>query len=205
MRPRLRRRFAVVLTYGVYTGVMVAATEHAFSETKIVMWVASIGIVLLGIFRNNGPVKSFDLPNRLTRSRVRDSMLRGLDKGSERRYGVAFDELSEEKQEEIMGKVRGSAMGKYLEPEIADPNLPDEREMVERNKASVRTLQFVATMTIVMAIGFTRGTLHHQVDDLVASALELMVIVLTLPKAIILWTADDPRESEDLSLVSGEA
>jgi hypothetical protein len=104
-----------------------------------------------------------------------------------------------------MGKVRGSAMGKYLEPEIVDPDLPDEREIVERNRASVRTLQFVATITFVMATDYTRGTLNHRLDDPVASALELMVIVLTLPKAIILWTADDPRESEEPDLVRGEA
>jgi hypothetical protein len=186
-------------------GVMVAATEHAFPKTKIVMWVASVGILLLGIFRDKGPVKSFAVPTRLMRSRIRNSMLRGLDKGSKRKYGVGFDELSEEKQEEIMGKVRGSAMGKYLEPEIVDPDLPDEREMLERNRASVRTLQLVATMTIAEAIGFTRGSFNHQPDNLVASALELMVIVLTVPKAIILWTADDPRESEEPDLVRGEA
>jgi hypothetical protein len=205
LRSRWRRRLAVALTYGVYTVVMMAATEQAFPQTKIVMWVASVGIVLLGIFRDRGPVKSFNQPTSLMRSRIRSAMLRGLDKDAKRRYGAAFDELSEEKQKAIMGKVRGSAMRKYLDPEIVDPDWPDEREMVERNRASVRTLQFVATMTIVMAIGFTRGRFNHQPNHLVASALELMVIVLTLPKAIILWTANHPRDSEEIDLQRIEA
>ncbi len=76
----------------------------------------------------------------------------------------------------------------------------DERELSERNRASYLTLRFMALMFICGAMNFTRGSVRHQPDDLIGMMLFYIVVALTLPKAIILWTAADPRIDGELGI-----
>jgi hypothetical protein len=83
----------------------------------------------------------------------------------------------------------------FDEPQNAlNSEVPDERELSQRNRASYLSLRFIAVMFVCNAVGFSEGRLAHQPGDLVAMALYYAVVAMTLPKAIILWTEPDPRE-----------
>ena len=141
LRPRARRRWAVVLVSVAYMAITVSATRQVFPDGRVVIWLASVAVAFFGIFGHTGPVKSFDeLQNAL------------------------------------------------------DSEVPDERELSQRNRASYLSLRVIAVMFVCNAVGFSEGRLAHQPDDLVAMALNYAVIAMTLPKAIILWTEPDPRE-----------
>lgn len=60
----------------------------------------------------------------------------------------------------------------------------------------------MALMFICDVMNFTHAPVRHQPGDLIGMMLFYMGVALTLPKAIILWTAADPPIDGELGLLS---
>jgi hypothetical protein len=79
--------------------------------------------------------------------------------------------------------------------------IPDEREVRERDRASYKALRFLSLMLISAAANRTALLRHHSPEDLTALFLELAVTAIVLPRAIILWNEPDPRQYGELEIV----
>jgi hypothetical protein len=109
MRPRWRRRTAVVVPYAVLFVTIIVVTTDPWPAhpywTLLGMVVSTAIWVAVSIFRNNGVVKSFEDPLRAsTGSKV---FVNGLDEWARYRYDVAsFDEASDAQQTELLKRYR---------------------------------------------------------------------------------------------------
>ncbi len=201
MQARWRRRVAVVASYTVFVVAMLsiqAQTWDAFGHPYWVMWVMSFVLVFLGVFRDGALVKSFFVPKQAPAEML---MVGSLDEWARYKYGTAgFEESSAEQQEDLLKRYR---VGTYLMPRSESrehrPWLLDEREAGERDRASRRTLVLLGTyMTSMAGIYANHSNGLTKTQDVVALMLQLAVMAMTLPKAIVLWEEPDPRE------ISGE-
>lgn len=83
---------------------------------------------------------------------------------------------------------------------------PDERERTERDEASRRTLKFLAWLMTITAVNEAINGHGWTIVQVVGMLLTVMVIAHTGPKAVVLWTEADPRETgEEMELVEREA
>jgi len=87
------------------------------------------------------------------------------------------------------------------------PWLPDEREAGERDRASRRTLVLLGTyLTSMAGVYSIHPDRLTKTQDVVALLLQLIVMAITLPKAIVLWEEPDPREeSGEMELIDKKA
>ncbi len=187
MRARWRRRVAVVLVYLIYVLAMEWIPNNAGPLYRYwMMYGVSAVVALAGLFGDRRLVKSFDEP-RIRKGQF--TIVSSLNDWAEYDYEREFEELTEEQQAELLSRYR---VGNYARPyrRMRGPEEPDEREVGERNWAAYRALQFVALMLVNMAM---QRHLHESDAMLRSTFLLLAVVALTLPKAIILWTEDDPR------------
>jgi hypothetical protein len=202
LRPRWLRRLAVVLTYLVYAGVSIGLhRREAFPSGEMVAWLAWIWVICFSIFGLFSPLKSFHDPSRPAGGRLfagwkNTVMLGSLDDWAKYKFGDVFDRVTDEQQQELLQTYR---VGNYLMPYKSasgfDPRVPDEREWGERNWAVDRTLRFLTFLLIVEAVETAiYETWKFPAGD---AFRDLAVIAITLPKAIVLWTEADPRESEE--------
>lgn len=194
MHSRTRRRVAVVLTYVVsyvISLVVDARVWDGWGYPFVVLWVLSAAVAFGGIFRNGGLVKSFDVPKP---PRAGAMMIVGsLDEWARYKYGTpSFEESSAEQQEELLAAYR---VGNYLVPQDklhAAYGLPDEREAMQRDQASRRTLVWLSSYITYVAASYS--VRHGKVDslDIVTTLVSMGVLALTLPKAMVLWEEPDP-------------
>jgi hypothetical protein len=141
MQSRVRRRWAVAGMYVAYYAAMGWCKEgHGWLAPEKGMWAVSIAMVVFGLFRENGLVKSFG------------------------------------------------------EHPFADL---DEREVLERNKASSWALNIVVAMLAASAV----GSFPVSRVQMVKSFLTLAVLGFTLPKAFLLWREPDPQADGKPELV----
>jgi len=209
MQARWRRRVAVVASYIVFGVAMLSIQAQiwdAFGHPYWVMWVMSFVLVFLGVFRDGALVKSFFVPKQAPAEML---MVGSLDEWARYRYGTTgFEESSAQQQEDLLKRYR---VGTYLMPRSGSrehrPWLPDEREAGERDRASRRTLVLLGTyLTSMAGIYSIHPDRLTKTQDVVALLLQLIVMAITLPKAIVLWEEPDPREeSGEMELIDKKA
>ncbi|NYF80126.1 hypothetical protein [Granulicella arctica] len=199
LHSRTRRRVAVVLTYLGYLAAIIAigtafdGKGHPWIEYASMAVLTAI-VTTRGLFRNNGPVKRTDEPNR-TGAFKDQVILRNLYDWSKYHCGDAFAALTREQQHHILLKYK---VGNYLFPknDRYNPDKLDERELTERNRASTRALQLLTTWFAYMSgMMIAHEANHTPHQDLPSLFMEMTLAAATLPKAIILWTEPDPREA----------
>ncbi len=179
MRPRWRRRLAVIGSYFGFAGLL-GGMPH---WVRLIPEVAQSGAIILligmwlfvSVFLRNGVVKSFE--------DVREEpVLNQLNFAAQKRYGlVGFDAANEEQQEWLLRRYR---VGKL-----------DERERGERDSAARWAWRWIAFLLVIAAIDYL-SNFHKTVDRLQVAAILLgfWVLAITLPQARVLWTEADPRE-----------
>ena len=208
MQARWRRRVAVVASYTVFGVAMLSIQAQiwdAFGHPYWVMWVMSFVLVFLGVFRDGALVKSFFVPKQAPAEML---MVGSLDEWARYRYGTTgFEESSAQQQEDLLKRYR---VGTYLMPRSGSrehrPWLPDEREAGERDRASRRTLVLLGSYMTSLAGIYSRHSALTKTQDVVALMLQLVVMAITLPKAIVLWDEPDPREvSGEMELIDKKA
>ena len=208
MQARWRRRVAVVASYAVFAVAMLSIQAQiwdAFGHPYWVMWVMSFVLVFLGVFRDGALVKSFFVPKQAPAEML---MVGSLDEWARYRYGTTgFEESSAQQQEDLLKRYR---VGTYLMPRSGSrehrPWLPDEREAGERDRASRRTLVLLGSYMTSLAGIYSRHSALTKTQDVVALMLQLVVMAITLPKAIVLWEEPDPREvSGEMELIDKKA
>jgi hypothetical protein len=212
MRARWRRRVAVVLTYLlIFIMVMVVSGSletHAYWALFAVV-VGTMGITWLSVLRQNGIVKRFeDKPYLRVRGMGEMVLVNGLDQWAQYFYGVAdFDSASEAQKDDLLLRYR---VGARLFPRKRGENeVPwlDERELKQRDSAERWTLK-----TGITLLGAYAGTyIARAADQRTVRPLDVAfefwtfaVLMMTLPKARVLWTESDPREGDgEMWLVGG--
>jgi hypothetical protein len=208
MQARWRRRVAVVASYTIFAVAMLsiqAQAWDAFGHPYWVMWGMSFVLVFVGVFRDGALVKSFFVPKQPPSEML---MVGSLDEWARYRYGTTgFEESSAEQQEDLLKRYR---VGTYLMPRSGSrehrPWLPDEREAGERDRASRRTLVLLGSYMTSLAGIYSRHSALTKTQDVVALMLQLVVMAITLPKAIVLWEEPDPREvSGEMELIDKKA
>jgi hypothetical protein len=204
MRARWRRRGAVVLTYllmFVMVWVVSGRLErHAFWALFAVA-LGTTGIIWLSVLRQNGIVKRFeDKPPLRVRGMGEMVFVNGLDQWAQYFYGVAdFDSASETQKDELLLRYRvGARLFPRKRGENEAPWL-DEREMKQRDSAERWTLKIGITLLCSYAgIYIARASDQRMIKplDVAFEFFMFAVMMMTLPKARVLWTESDPREGD---------
>jgi hypothetical protein len=199
VRPRWRRRWIVVVTYLVWEAALVAGYKRVdFPSEQVIDWVATACVMYFSIFGIFSPLKSFDeqrtpAGGKVWHGREGKVVLGSLDDWAKYQYGNPFDQITEEEQHELLRTYR---VGNYLMPYKGasgfDPQVPDERELAEQNRAIRKTLTFLIWLLIIEA-----ASQNHWKHPSGYMFLELAAVAVTAPKAILLWNEADPRENEE--------
>lgn len=156
MRPRGRRRVAVLATYFVMLVVVLTAMSNQWPEhvywTLTAMVVSTTVWTGVSVFRRNGVVKSFEDPLRMSGGMTGKVFVNGLDEWARYRYGVgSFEEANETQQAELLKRYRVGTFVVPAKPEAERwPGL-DEREIGERDNASRWALQRLAGILALYA------------------------------------------------------
>lgn len=211
LHSRIRRRWLVVLAYLFYFFALAAIGSafegrQAFPSEHLLLFIVSFGFLFFAPLSGiKGPVKSFDDVRRPAGGKLfgKGVILRNLDDWAKYRYGDVFDAITPEQQQKLLRVYR---VGNYLLPfksaSSFDTEIPDERELAERDRASHQALRFLGLMLICSAVIVANNwNRHGNSGDLTATFLEFAVTALTLPQAIILWHESDPRQDQDLKAV----
>ena len=214
MRPRWRRRLAVVGTYFVSFIACVWLTQwqgYELAPPAMAMFGLLFAIEFLSIFREGLLTKSFE--------EVRHSGTEWFGSGMVRRFGLKvgkaglssrlrstlkFQLMTEEQQDEALEQAEEKVEQgfPFTIPEYRSPDAPDERELMERNRASRQTLLFLSMMLLSGAVNVSMRATPWKAIDVTAYLLTMVVIARTGPKARVLWREPDPREmSGEVELV----
>ena len=203
MRPRWRRRLAVVVTYAGFLAAISLSGERWWGHPLLAMWVLNFLVLGIGVFRGLGPLKRFD--DGLEERPAARMIVNGLDEWARYRYGAeSFEEATAEQQAELLRRYR---VGSFLVPaKMSRYRSLDEREMRERDGAVRWSIRWVAVFLsgLIAHYGGTRRPISGM--DVVADLMVIAVMVWTLPQARVLWTERDPREmGGEMELVGKEA
>jgi hypothetical protein len=211
MRPRWRRRAAVLLTY--FLIFVAGATLSVWNNHPIwAMFCFAVGtmiVVRLSVMRENGIVKGFDGKAPIpVRGYGKMIFVEGLDEWAQYHYGVSnFEAASPAQQDELLSRFK---MGKRLfpaKPDTADAPWLDEREKKERDSAERWSMKVVMGILASYAGIYTSRSLRRKVVEPLEVAFEFFmfaVLLWTLPRARVLWTEPDPREfGDEMALVPG--
>jgi hypothetical protein len=215
MRPRWRRRVAVVVTYFVSFIACVWLTQWKGSDLvppSMALFGLWLAIEFLSIFREGLLTKSFEEPLYSGTERFGYGIVRrfGLKVAkssltSRLRSTLKFQQMTEAEQDEALTETEEKVEQGFpvTIPEYRSPDAPDEREMMERNRASRQTLLFLSTMLSYGAVSATMRATPWKAIDVTAYLLSMLVIARTGPKARVLWREPDPREgSGEMELVT---
>jgi hypothetical protein len=209
MRPRWRRRVAVVVTY-VGVAILCAVAEEEGKAAPLLWFAGAAACCLawcwLSVFRL---VKGFEEEKRNLKVRGFGEMVRlnGLDDWARYRFGVdSFDAASAEQQSELLNGYK-VGMRYMLEKFDQTPPLLDEREQRERDGVERWTRQAtVGVLASYAGIYASRAMNHDKVDNLSVALqfMSLSLLVRTLPMARILWIEPEPWQNNELGLVPVE-
>jgi hypothetical protein len=219
MRPRWRRRVAVIATYAVLVVLIAAAggtiNSEAYFKTHrvfalLALTIPTAGWLLLSVFRPNGVVKSFDNtpPVKSAQGYV---ILGSLDDWARYRYGAAsFEQATEEQQKELLRTYRVGnyrvAVKRAPEGLVApEPWKLDEREIAERNRISHWALNRIGFFLVMMAGPAMVGREPWSPSDVSSLLWSFALLTWTLPQARVLWTEPDPRNESEPMLAANEA
>ena len=86
MRPRWRRRLAVVVTYAGFLAAISSSGERWWGHPLLAMWVLNFLVLGIGVFRGLGPLKRFD--DGLEERPAARMIVNGLDEWARYRYGA---------------------------------------------------------------------------------------------------------------------
>ncbi len=128
MRPRWRRRVAVVVTYMAFLAAISFSDQPWWGHPMITTMTLLVAVQCVGVFRSRGPLKNFEgLVGEKPGARM---IVNGLDEWASYRYGApAFDEATEEQQAELLRSYR---VGNFAVPATAyTGEVLDERELRE--------------------------------------------------------------------------
>jgi hypothetical protein len=201
MRPRWRRRVAVVVTYLAFLAALGSAGAAWWGHPMV----ATVTLVCLvwwvSVFGNFGPVKDFEGQQRTYGGRVR---VNGLDGWARYKFGApSFDEASEAQQKELLRTYR---FGNFILPKKTDMEAPelDEREQKERDNAARWAMRWVGLFMACISGSFAHAREPVEGMEVATLLWMLLVLLFTLPQARVLWMERDPREwSGEMELVEG--
>lgn len=201
MRPRWRRRVAVMATYVAFIVVVGIVECDCWGHPVLAIVVLGVTVQLVGVFSPFGPVKPFeDRPPGQQRSKY--VYVHGLDDLARYRYGVPnYDAATPEQQSDLLQTYhvglrlyprKPSLDGQYG---LSEKYWVDEREKNERVEA-----ERWARRWLMFALAVTTGhyLARHSNPERVEVAGDLFllfILALTLPAARILWTEPDPRDT----------
>ncbi len=202
MRPRWRRRVAVIVTYLGLVVAMSFSDERWWGHPMIATMILVLLVQFVGVFRMSGPLKSFEEP--LSGRPQGWMIVNGLDEWARYRYGAAsFDEATEGQQADLLKRYR---VGNFKVPRRSAPESLDERERQERDGAVRWSTRWVAIFLACAAGRYSEAKRPLVGMEVAADFLMVLVLVWTLPQARVLWTERDPREiTEEMAMVRSEA
>lgn len=202
MRPRSRRRMAVVFTYAVLFILFVVASSNASHPgwTMVCLGAGVEGLVLLSVMRRNGIVKRFEpKPPMRLKGMGEVVFVEGLDQWAQHFYGAAnFEAASPVQQDELLSRFKA---GKRLFPAKAqDSDTPwlDERELKERDSAERWSARQLMWILATYAGIYTSRAIYERPTKPLDVAIDLLMFAValqTLPRARVLWTEPDPRDT----------
>jgi len=201
MRPRWRRRIAVIVTYIAFGVAVAMVREGGWGHPYISMIVLNGAILYFGIFSSRGPVKSFEVPQQGTFG-SKYVFVNGLDDLARYRYDIAsYDAANEEQKSDLLQTYH---VGTRLYPRksaldeqtgLSEQQWVDEREKQERVLAERWARQcLLAIMGVTTGRYLWRHTLVPPLD-VVADLWTLGILAVTLAQARVLWTEPDPRDA----------
>ncbi|HEY9138747.1 MAG TPA: hypothetical protein VIM67_10770 [Terriglobus sp.] len=201
MRPRGRRRVAVLATYTALFVISIVASEYVNHPVWAIVGLIVVtgAVTWLSVMRTNGIVKDFvPKPPMRIKGIGEVVFVEGLDGWAKHFYSAAsFDEATPSQREEILSRFKP---GKRLFPvkeDSSDTPWLDEREVKERDAAERWSRQKMTNVLgIYMGLYLTHAIYQETVRPLTVAVQLFMLSVLaqTLPQARVLWTEDDPRE-----------
>ncbi|HEY5380904.1 MAG TPA: hypothetical protein VIJ65_01510 [Acidobacteriaceae bacterium] len=201
MRPRQRRRVAVVFTYAFLLIVPIAMSDYSSHPGwAIAGLIAGMEtFVWLSVMRRNGIVKRFEPKSSMRIKGMGDVVfVEGLDQWAQYFYGAPnFDAASPAQQDELLSRFKP---GKRLFPAkraVSDTPWLDERELKERDSAERWTARQVMVVLYACAGIYTSWAINQRpVHPLEVATVFVMcgVALQTLPRARVLWTESDPRD-----------
>ena len=202
MRPRWRRRVAVVTTYAVFQMLIgsvatLATNGHLFGHrylTLVAMVGASMCWFWLSVFRSGGVVKNFDDPAVFRGGKY--MIVGSLDEWARYKYGATgFEQTTKEQQTELLRTYR---VGNYLVPaKLLEDYRLDERERAERDRITRWALNTLVFLLCIMTGTTALNRIAMAPSGLSALLWNLAVLAITLPQARVLWTEPDPRNDEE--------
>jgi len=212
MRPRWRRRIAVVVTYSAFIAAVSTAQDGCWGHPFLVMFLISAVVQFLGVFSPTiGIVKPFDdlPPNRQQSKYV---FVHGLDELARYRYDVAnYDAATPEQQSDLLQTYhvglrlyprKPSQDGQYG---LNEKLWLDEREKAERVEAQQWARRYFIVMIGAMTGQYISRRSNPTSAEVVGDLFWLSILAWTLPAARILWTEPDPRETTgEFGLVHNE-
>jgi hypothetical protein len=212
MRPRWRRRIAVIVTYVAFALAVAVVGDGGWGHPYITMIVLVGAVLYLGIFSNSGPVKSFEVPQPGTFG-SKYVLVNGLDDLARYRYGVAcYDAASEEQKSDLLQTYHVGTRLFPRKPALDEQTGLSERDWVDEREKQERVLaERWARRWLLTMLGVTTGRYlwrHTPVQPLevVADLLSLGVLAATLAQARILWTEPDPRDAAgEIELVANSS
>jgi hypothetical protein len=194
MRPRWRRRVAVVVTYLAFIPALASSGAGWWGHPMVAMVTLTVVLVIFGVFGNFGPLKDFGGQRRVIQ-------VNGLDGWARYKFGVSsFEEATEEQKNYVLQTYSVSSRA------VLGSSPLDERELGERDGA-VRWSTWWVGMFVAGYAGRYANARHPVTGMEVAADLwTILVLLMTLPTARVLWTEPDPREmSGEMELVGREA
>jgi hypothetical protein len=202
MRPRGRRRVAVVVTYLVSFGTAGWLSTWRGSPpitSPVALFGLFFAIDFLTIVRGGGLVKDFQEPPSPVTFGAKGALwvksARFLVSRTAR-WRVA----KPDKQERMLERLEQS-FPYTIQPSIS-ANAPDEREKGEADMASRRTLQLLSVVLLYNAVSAGMQGKNWTPPEVVFMMLAYLVIARTGPRARILWREPDPRDaSGEIELV----
>jgi hypothetical protein len=209
MRPRWRRRVAVIATYVAFIVVVGIVECDCLGHPVLAMVVLGVAVQLLGVFSPFGPVKSFNVPPPNTFA-SKYILVTGLDELARYRYGVANYDAATEKQKSDLLQTYHVGTRRYLrKPSLDEQSGLSEQDWIdEREKQERIAAERWARQWLLMVMGVTTGLyLRRQKPvqplEVVGDFLWLGILAATLAPARILWTEPDPRDAPgEIELVS---
>jgi hypothetical protein len=194
MRPRWRRRVAVMVTYLAFIPALASSGAGWWGHPIVAMVTFVFAVMLFGVFGSFGPLKNFKGERRVVR-------VDGLDRWTQYKFGVSsFEEATDEQKDYVL---QTYSVGRRV---ILKQSSLDERELQERDEAVRWAMGWIGLF--VAGYAGTYANAHHPVagTEVGADLWTILVLMVTLPSARVLWRERDPREmSGEMELVEKEA
>jgi hypothetical protein len=194
MRPRWRRRVAVVVTYLAFIPALASSGAEWWGHPMVAMVIFIFAVMLFGVFGSFGPLKNFEGERHVVR-------VDGLDRWTRYKFGVPLFEQATDEQKDYVLQTYPVGRRAVLE----DFSL-DERELRERDEAVRWAMRWIGLFVAGYAGSYANA--HHPVTGMEVGAdlWTILVLMVTLPSARVLWREPDPREmSGEMELVEREA